>query len=178
MANKACLFCTVAGVLFYNGQMLQAEEPNEELTYQMESPQKQKPESEKTLSERLQSAILRWNEAIIDGNEENIANCQKKVFSLLADDVKSLEKQVKELEAASVSAKQDSRSAKAIDRTEEVHFRELLHEKKLLLSSIKNSDTFGNTYRLLGDYLYLLRQDEVPALAGTADSCSYMDSLK
>lgn len=179
MAGKLPLLCTVAGALFINGQTVNADELNcEEQNYQAQEPQKEKAESDMPLSEKLTESIMRWYDAVADGNAKKIAERKRQMLDLISTDLKSSETEVKRLEHESVATREGQSATKSVDRSREVEAREMLHAKKLLVSSIRQADSFGDTYRLLGDYLYLLRQDEQPTMAGASDSCSFTDSLK
>ncbi len=179
MAAKLPLICTVAGVLFINGQAICSEEQSvEEQNYQASAPQKEKAELDLPLSEKLTESIMRWYDAVADGNAKKIVEKRRQMLDLITDDIKSFESIVKRLEKESAAAREQSAFAEPVDRSREVEAREILRNKKLLVSAIKEANSFGETYRLLGDYLYLVRQSEQPARAETPDSCALSDTLK
>jgi len=114
-----------------------------------------------------------WLEAQLGGDHDQVARIEKELIGLLNSDIYSHQEQVREMakdmvmssvpgsDTAETLAAADSLISKA-DLQDAIN---TLNAKEALCRSLKRTNAFSNKYRLLGDYIDLLRRElEMPRL--------------
>lgn len=128
--------------------------------------------TEKVVKE-LSHEVDLWHDAILKRNGKRLRKHQRRIFSIIESDLKSRNHAISryELEAKKSVANvvPGVRNDKTLSRTEKHSARDdirdlrkarqLIKAKELLFDSIKRSDAFSNRYRLLGDYLKIVKRE-------------------
>jgi len=117
---------------------------------------------ESTLEE-MQQEHRDWVAATLRGDQGEAGAHERALFAALWLDLRSTEERVRQL-AKDVALSQDSLTAGGrvvADETQSRFQYELrnLKAKKTLSKSLQRTDAFSNKYRLMGDYIYLLRKE-------------------
>lgn len=113
-----------------------------------------------------------WLEAQLAGHREEAAQIEKELIVLLNCDIYANQERVRELAGELVllsNGHSDTAHSNAVDSlAQKADFREALgtlNAKEVLHRSMLKTDAFSNKYRLLGDYIDLLRRElDMPRL--------------
>lgn len=121
---------------------------------------------------RLSGTIDRWVQANLDGDDKKVRRYEEAIFHQVEADVLSSRRVVERYEAeVRGSAREydrphDSRVVRRDDRADlrdDIgdlrRARQLLKAKERLVSSLRRTIAFSNKYRLLGDYVEILRRE-------------------
>lgn len=110
----------------------------------------------------------KWLDAILSGNDSDAARFEKDLVGLVSHDILMMQEEVRQLakEIAlnpSVAADQvDDNAIRTLVSDRDIEFDQaigFLNSKEALYRSVSKSDSFSNRYRLLGDYINLLRRE-------------------
>jgi hypothetical protein len=130
----------------------------------------------KTDSQPTQSVLLpadsldlivdQWYQAILTGDDGQAGGLERDIVRLLTIDINQTQSRLTKLMEKSRLEQTDTNPsfAKVDSEDNPLHgsidfLRSTLNVKKILLGSISNSDAFSNKYRLLGDYVELIRRE-------------------
>lgn len=110
----------------------------------------------------LNLAIDHWYDAILSGDDGQAHKCEKQLLKTLKADINRSQEQVQRLSSqlTSPEAKSpvvDSSLNPLKDSLEQL--KTLLTTKQMLVDAIARTDALSNKYRLLGDYVGLLRRE-------------------
>ena len=121
---------------------------------------------------RLSGTIDRWVEANLTGHNKKANSYEESILAQIKADIASSQRQLERYEAEVHSSAKEydrlpqSRTARRDDRSDlrddvkDLHLaRRLLKEKERLASSLHKADAFSNKYRLLGDYMEVMRRE-------------------
>lgn len=109
-----------------------------------------------------------WLEAVLDGNESEAARLEKDLVGLISHDILMVQEEVRQMAkdialAPGVAADQDDNHAiVSLVSDRDIEFEQaigFLNIKESLYRSVSKSESFSNKYRLLGDYINLLRRE-------------------
>ena len=116
---------------------------------------------------KLDSVVERWYRGVLAGDSKKVDACRDTIDGLimadLARQMRDLDKKRKVvLEQASLlgdtlTPLDPNRGME--DNAEYAHLLDILGAKQLVFSSYRRSEAFSNKYRLLGDYIDLLRKE-------------------
>ncbi len=122
--------------------------------------------------DRLSGTIDRWVEANLTGYNKKANSYEESIFEQIQADIASSRQQLERYEAEVRSSAKEynllhqSRAARHDDRVDlrddvkDLHLAgRLLKEKERLASSLRKVATFSNKYRLLGDYMEVMRRE-------------------
>jgi hypothetical protein len=130
-----------------------------------------------TPADSLDRAVDRWYEATLAGDNGKTREYEQRLVHLLAADIDRTQDQVNTLTAHLADNSSDSLigplppgySANPIRDSLSI-LKDQVRLKRMLLGAITQSDAFSNKYRLLGDYVDLLRREVgLPKLKLAAD---------
>ncbi len=119
----------------------------------------------------LSLAIDFWHDASLKGDSKAVSEHTQMIQAIISEDIKESHQSVAyaKLEASYSHAeyknsknrkdKIDDKFDYSDDKRDLQNETSILNAKKLLLSSLKKSKSFGYSYRLLADYLQLLKKD-------------------
>ncbi len=132
-------------------------------------------ESERTVLvlQNLSHEIDLWHDASLKRNGKRMRGHEKRIFAMIQDDIQCRDRviyryeneaghSIKEVVAEPgpvVSSPAIEKRAAADDIKDLRKAKELVKAKELLFDSIKRTDTFSNRYRLLGDYLEIVKRE-------------------
>jgi hypothetical protein len=116
---------------------------------------------------RLDSATEQWHRAVLSGDSKKVDACRSVIDGLIMAD---LARQVRDLEAkravvlAQAALLGDTLTPLSPSRGMEVnaeyaHLLDNFRAKQLVYASYRRSEAFSNKYRLLGDYVDLVRKE-------------------
>ncbi len=121
---------------------------------------------------RLSGTIDRWVEANLTGHNKKAHSFEESILEQIQADIVSSQRQLERYEAEVRSSTMEynrlpqSRAARRDDRVDlrddvkDLHLTgRLLKEKERLASSLRKVATFSNKYRLLGDYMEVMRRE-------------------
>lgn len=124
--------------------------------------------------DKLTKLIDEWHAAVLASERGRSERIENKILSVISEDITSQQMRVREL-AHEVTSEPPVKSSadQGVDGKEyrenpvpndaaENEFREhhtLLKAKQIIARSVRNSKAFSNKYRLLGDYVDLLRRE-------------------
>jgi len=121
----------------------------------------------------LSHAINLWHDANLKGDRAKIRKYEDKLYNIMRDDMASTATVVKRYETeASQSAREFKRGDRnwsertddhgdlRVDRQDLQKTRGILMTKQRLAASFVKSPAFSSKYRLLGDYVDILRQEQ------------------
>ena len=125
------------------------------------------------ISQELSHEIDLWHDAILKRNAKRARKHQKRIFSLIDSDIRARSQAVRRYEReGNKSVKnivENVRADEPISASEKYaakddikdlrKARQLVKAKEILFDSIKRTETFSNRYRLLGDYLEIVRRE-------------------
>lgn len=122
--------------------------------------------------DRLSGTIDRWVEANLTGNNKKANSYEESILEQIQADIASSRRQLERYEAEVRSSAKEynllhqSRAARHDDQADlrddvkDLHLAgRLLKEKERLASSLHKVATFSNKYRLLGDYMEVMRRE-------------------
>ncbi|HEX2898071.1 MAG TPA: hypothetical protein VHP63_08495 [candidate division Zixibacteria bacterium] len=126
-----------------------------------------------TVEKNLSHEIDLWHDSALKRNGKRMRAHEKRIFDMIQDDLQARDRLIYryENEAAgsvknvvqepgTVSAAPAVEKRQAVNDIKDLRkARQLLKAKELLFDSIKRTDTFSNRYRLLGDYLEIVRRE-------------------
>lgn len=117
--------------------------------------------------DKLTAQIEDWHEANLEGKESTINREFAAIVALLEEDI--IASRIELRQSAENSALTENNAAQSMvsskpvsDQPEQSAFEQRLSTfktKELIAKSIKHSSAFSNKYRLLGDYVDLLRKE-------------------
>lgn len=117
-------------------------------------------------ADSLDVIVDQWYQAILAGDEGQADGLQRDIVRLLTIDIDRTQNRLTKLMEHSRSERADSNATIAEVASpinplgDSIDFlRSTLNVKKILLGSISKSDAFSNKYRLLGDYVELIRRE-------------------
>lgn len=112
--------------------------------------------------ESMQQEHKDWATAVVRGDENAAETHEKALYEAMWLDLRRTEEQVRQL-ATEVTLSQDSVvNSTSVKTDTQLRFERALSTlktKHLLSRSLERTDAFSNKYRLLGDYIYLLRRE-------------------
>jgi len=121
---------------------------------------------------RLSGTIDRWVEANLTGHNKKAHRYEESILEQIQADIASSRRQLERYEAEVRSSAKEynllhqSRAARHDDRVDlrddvkDLHLTgRLLKEKERLASALHKVATFSNKYRLLGDYMEVMRRE-------------------
>jgi len=125
------------------------------------------------MSQELSHEIDLWHDAILKRNAKRVRKHQKRIFSLIDSDIRARSQAVRRYEReANKSVRnvvENVRADEPVSASEKYaakddikdlrKARQLVKAKEILFDSIKRTETFSNRYRLLGDYLEIVRRE-------------------
>ncbi len=134
---------------------------------------------------RLDTAMERWHSAVLSGDSKKVEACRSVIDSLITAD---LVRQLRDLEAKRAMVLEQAAllgdtlspldpDRGTADNAEYVHLLDNLHAKQVVFSSYRRSEAFSNKYRLLGDYIDLVRKQLGMARLKLAEQRSLEDQL-
>ncbi len=123
----------------------------------------------KTLSHEIDL----WHDAALKRNGKRMRAHEKRIFDMIQDDIQARDRVIYRYENEAGRAIRDVVTepgpvvtAPAVEKREAVDdikdlrkAKQLVKAKELLFDSIKRTDTFSNRYRLLGDYLEIVKRE-------------------
>jgi len=122
--------------------------------------------------DRLSGTIDRWVEANLTGHNKKANSYEESILEQIQADIASSRQQLERYEAEVRSSSREynrlhqSRAARHDDRADlrddvkDLHLaKRLLKEKERLASALRKVATFSNKYRLLGDYMEVMRRE-------------------
>ena len=126
-----------------------------------------------------------WHDATLKGDDKKITQHLAEIENILDRDIKAGKQMIKML-AQQAMVKQtgetqsgnnllDERALKnvpKVDRELILEFNSIVSTKEILAESIRRTSAFSNKYRLLGDYIQLLRRElDMPRLQFALEKC-------
>ncbi len=119
-----------------------------------------------TPAESLSQAVDRWYEATLAGDNGKTRECEQRLVKLLAADIDRTQNELNLLTTHLTDKSSDSLIGPLPPDSQANPIRDSLsilkdkvRLKRMLLGAITQSDAFSNKYRLLGDYVDLLRRE-------------------
>ena len=107
-----------------------------------------------------------WLEAQLAGHREQAAQIEKELFDLMSRDLYAHQERVREMAKQVLLGKTDAAGDDSAAVADSVSRQALfqksisaLNAKEALHRSMRKTDAFSNKYRLLGDYIDLLRRE-------------------
>ncbi|MCK4301122.1 MAG: hypothetical protein KAW91_00020 [candidate division Zixibacteria bacterium] len=165
--------CVLTGLLVVGGVNAGDKNVDEQLDKKEIQQDKRELVSTSTTVKELSHAINLWHDANLKGDRAKIRKYEDKLYNIMRDDIGSTATVVKRYETeASRSAREFERGDRNwSERTDDhVDLRDdrrdlqkamgLLKTKQRLVSSFVKSPAFSSKYRLLGDYVDILRQEQ------------------
>jgi len=132
-------------------------------------------ETERTalVIKNLSHEVDLWHDAALKRNSKRMRAHEKRIFDMIQDDIQARDRVIYRYENEAgrslkeVAAEPGSvMSAPAVEKREAIddikdlrQAKQLVKAKELLFDSIKRTDTFSNRYRLLGDYLEIVKRE-------------------
>jgi hypothetical protein len=116
--------------------------------------------SVESTADRMQTDHQEWAAATLRGDQDAAEEHERALMTAVWLDLQRCEEQVRRL-ARQVTLSRDSSGA-ALDVYAESEFKDALSNlkaKQALNRSLARTEAFSNKYRLLGDYIYLLRKE-------------------
>ena len=121
----------------------------------------------------LSHEIDLWHDAALKRNGKRMRSHEKRIFALIDSDIRARDRLIYryENEAGSsvINAVKDGEPGARVNAAERREVRDdikdlhkakqLIKAKEMLYDSIKRTDTFSNRYRLLGDYLEIVKRE-------------------
>lgn len=126
----------------------------------------------------LNMAIDQWYDAILAGDDSRARECEKHLLRSLSADIKQSQERVRELLSQSATDSQPVLIDSAPDPLKDslAKLNEILNTKRMLVDAITRTDALSNKYRLLGDYVGLIRREVgLPKLKLAVDKKSEAD---
>lgn len=128
--------------------------------------------------ELLSHEIDLWHDAMLKGDERKIVECREDIQKFLEEDIESNRNLVKMLTQQVVvsEAVENDQGKNLVEQKPKKHVSKadreligrlssLIKTKELLVEAIGRTEAFSNQYRLLGDYVDLLRKElDMPRL--------------
>lgn len=126
-----------------------------------------------TVEKNLSHEIDLWHDSALKRNGKRMRAHEKRIFDMIQDDLQARDRLIYRYENEAASSVKNVvqepgtvSAAPAIEKRQAVNdikdlrkARQLLKAKELLFDSIKRTDTFSNRYRLLGDYLEIVKRE-------------------
>jgi len=123
----------------------------------------------RALHERLVESIDMWHNAWLKSDRSQVRDLRQRMMLALIDDVKKsnyrLNRHESESRRSQIQTRQNqsdrhgSRQEAADDAADMEQAREVVRGKTRLLQALNSTESFSIQYRLLGDYLGLLRRE-------------------
>lgn len=126
-----------------------------------------------TVEKNLSHEIDLWHDSALKRNGKRMRSHEKRIFDIIQEDIQARDRLIYRYENEAARSVKDVVSepspvvtAPAAEKRQAVNdikdlrkARQLLKAKELLFDSIKRTDTFSNRYRLLGDYLEIVKRE-------------------
>jgi hypothetical protein len=126
-----------------------------------------------TVEKNLSHEIDLWHDSALKRNGKRMRSHEKRIFDIIQDDLQARDRLIYRYENEAARSAKDVMQesgptvvAPAVEKRRAVNdikdlrqARQLLKAKELLFDSIKRTDTFSNRYRLLGDYLEIVKRE-------------------
>ncbi len=108
----------------------------------------------------LSLAIDFWHDATLKGNSKSVSEHKQMMFAIITEDIKDNHQAISyaKLNASYVDKTAD-KNEKIDDKHNLKNDVSVFRAKKLLFNSLKKSKTFAYSYRLLADYLQILKRE-------------------
>ncbi len=132
-------------------------------------------EAERTamVEKNLSHEIDLWHDSALKRNGKRMRSHEKRIFDMIQEDLQARDRLIYRYENEATRSVKDvvqepgpAVVAPAVEKRQAVNdikdlrkARQLLKAKELLFDSIKRTDTFSNRYRLLGDYLEIVKRE-------------------
>jgi len=124
------------------------------------------------MAENLSHHVDLWHDAILKGSKEKTEHYEQEIRSILRSDIMQTEKAVRYYAKKTALAAPEQEPGNVTEESREKAHRQafkqsiaLLNTKTLLSRSFARSDAFSNKYRLVNDYIELLRKQlDMPKL--------------
>ena len=137
--------------------------------------------------ELLSHSVDLWHDAMLKGDERKTKECRQAIQKFLEEDIESNRSLVKMLtQQVVVNSAVESNQGKNLveqkpktklskaDRELIGRLGNLIKTKELLIEAMRRTEAFSNQYRLLGDYLDLLRKElDMPRLQYAVQKLSH-----
>ena len=120
-----------------------------------------------TVVKDLSHEIDLWHDAALKRNGKRMRAHEKRIFDLIEADIQARDRIIYRYENEAVSsvnnAVKDGTAGAGVTAGDDVKdlrkAKQLVKAKEMLYDSIKRTDTFSNRYRLLGDYLEIVKRE-------------------
>jgi len=118
--------------------------------------------------EHLSLHIDLWHDAILKGDDEKVSIFESVIDDIISEDIVDSKKAIRDFAQQAVLENMDSQNGEnksTIDydqiKSSEMFKKivESMSTKKRLAESISRTEAFSNKYRLLNDYMYVLREE-------------------
>lgn len=185
MSRRFRFVCVLAGLLVAGG--VNASDKNVEEQQDKKEIRQDKRElvSTRATVKELSHAINLWHDANLKGDRGKIRKYEDKLYSIMRDDIGSTATVVKRYETETSqsahefergernwSERTDDHGDLRDDRRDLQKARGILMTKQRLASSFVKSPAFSSKYRLLGDYVDILRQEQAMTRIELAEDVS------
>lgn len=119
-----------------------------------------------TAADSLDSVMEQWYQFVLEGNDSQANAMERQILRLLSIDVDQTQKRLTSLLSSGNNADKstDATFASVDSNATPLHdsaefLKSSVRVKRILYQSISSSDAFSYKYRLLGDYVDLLRRE-------------------
>jgi hypothetical protein len=126
-----------------------------------------------TVVKGLSAEIDLWHDAALKRNGKRMRSHEKRIFDIIENDIQARDRVIYRFENEVVRSTanvvgEPGRPAEApigeqVEMRDDIkdlrQARQLVKAKELLFDSIKRTETFSNRYRLLGDYLEIVKRE-------------------
>lgn len=122
--------------------------------------------------ERLTTTMDNWVDANLQGKDKDVDRLEKVILQQIETDIAASRQQIERAETEVISSRREyhpryqsaaSRHDNRLDLKDDVRdltvTRKLLKAKQQIAASLQKTAAFSNKYRLLGDYIDLLRRE-------------------
>jgi hypothetical protein len=126
----------------------------------------------------LNLAVDQWYDAVLAGDDGRVREREMQLLKSLLIDIDQAQERVRQLSSQLAADNQSARIDSALHPLKDslVQLNETLQSKRVLVDAITSTDAFSNKYRLLGDYVGLLRREVgLPKLKLAVDKKSEAD---
>jgi hypothetical protein len=126
----------------------------------------------------LNLAVDQWYDAVLAGDDGRAREREKQLLKSLLIDIDQAQERVRQLSSQLAADNQSVQMDSALHPLKDSlsQLNETLQSKRVLVDAITRTDAFSNKYRLLGDYVGLLRREVgLPKLKLAVDKKSEAD---
>lgn len=151
---KKRILLTVLSLLFVCASIVSADKNHN-------NQHKKKPNNNAIVAyNNLSLTIDLWHDASLKADNKAVAEHKQMMFDIISDDIKENYQSVSYAKLDASYTKEETKNSANKNLVDDLNNDEnSLKTKKLLLASLKNSKSFAYSYRLLADYLQLLKND-------------------